>query len=281
MNARDIIDRLAALDEATVAEPEVEPDVTPAEPQAPPAPSRPRREPAPDPWSVPPDFEPGQMPHPKSEDDTESIQNWLEATQQPIQDWEWDGENLNLLMDDGSTETYTRQQLDEIGVFGMAFAESKEDDEHGDESETGAPTGLDGDFEVPDGLEQSLEAGGEPAENANGTLDAILGRTPAEAAPGGERETMVAHVEGEAAAELTQAVSGVVSAILGVVDQALGGEGEEGEHHSDYQQFYDKEKDKPGDKKEDKEKKEPEKPKDSDEKDKDKTEDKSGDKDEE
>jgi hypothetical protein len=244
MNARDIIDRLATLDEATVAEPEVEPDVMPAEPSAPPAPSRPRREPAPDPWSVPPDFEPDQMPRPKAEDETESIESWLEATQQPIRDWEWDGQELRLLLDDGSTESYTRQQLDEIGVFGqMAFAESEE-----------PPTELALDDRPPSG----------PDEDATGTLDAILGRNGECGCEGGAEEMI--SVEGEAAEKLTQGISDVVAGILGIVAQVAGEEGGE-EGHSDYEDFYAKKGDEKPKKKKDSEKSDGSDSKKSDEKD--------------
>jgi len=203
-HARDIINRLAALDEATVAEPEVEPDVIPAEPAAPPAPSQPRPTPRHDPYTFPPDWdEPGQMPRPKAEDDTESIEGWLQATRQPITDWEWDGQELRLLMNDGSTEVYTHQQLSDIGVLNgeMAFAESQvsEECECEHEHEEGAP------------------------DEATGVLDAILGRAPCPSSP--QAEEMV-QIEGEPAEKLAQAVSDVVTAILGIVDQ--GGEAPEG-----------------------------------------------------
>lgn len=266
MNVRDLIDKLASMDEATIAEPEVDPDVAPPteRPSAPPAPSRTQPRPRPNPYSVPPDFEPGQMPRPKAEDESSSIEQWLDATQQPIQDWEWNGEELNLLMDDGSTETYTRQQLDEIGVFGqMAFGEAVEDPQTvEDPPENFGGNGMD--FN-PGSVEQAAEGHGmgldadgvEHGTGANldnieldpelakhldiddeggsaGTLDTILGRTGGDEGGLGD-DAEVVHVEGEAATELTQAVSDVVSAILGAVGQALTGEapeeggGEEGE----------------------------------------------------
>lgn len=221
MNARDIIERLAALDEAPAA-PEVEPDVAPdvdpdVAPSAPPAPRTPR-EPSPDPWTVPPDYEPGTFPHPKAGDESEAIEGWLEATQQPIQDWEWDGENLRLLLQDGTVETYTRQQLDEIGVFGeMAFAESlKEDEDEGEkdgDKDEGGEEG--GEAESSDEPPFGKEEGGEPGEDAGGcpgapqddTIAAILGTA----------DMNPEVVAGEPAQQLTQAVDQLVSAILGVV----------------------------------------------------------------
>jgi hypothetical protein len=168
---------------------------------------------------VPPDWEPGTFPRPKAEDESEAIESWLEATQQPIQDWEWDGSNLRLLLDDGSVETYTREQLDEIGVFGqMAFAEGiQEDDDHkgdekgeedeedredkeGEESRSGEGPG-------ESGFSFDGEAG--PAEPVDSTISGILGNESGE----GEIEV----IQGEPANQLTQAVDNLVQAILGVV----------------------------------------------------------------
>ncbi len=287
MNVRDLIDKLASMDEATIAEPEVDPDVAPPaeRPAAPPAPSRPQTRPRPNPYSVPPDFEPGQMPRPKAQDESSSIEEWLEATQQPIQDWEWNGQELNLLMDDGSTETYTRQQLDEIGVFGQtAFAEAVEDPQTvEDPPEDFGSTGME--FN-PASVEQAAEGHGldMPGEEgeldpelakhldiddegggAEGTLDTILGRSGGGGAGLGD-EAEVIQVSGEAGNELTQAVSDVVSAILGAVGQALTGEAPEGSEEGEESEDEGKGEDKKPKKKKSKEtddKKEPKKKKDS------------------
>jgi hypothetical protein len=287
MNVRDLIDKLASMDEATIAEPEVDPDVAPPaeRPAAPPA--RPQPRPRPNPYSVPPDFEPDQMPRPKAQDESSSIEEWLEATQQPIQDWEWNGQELNLLMDDGSTETYTRQQLDEIGVFGQsAFAEAVEDPQTvEDPPEDFGSNGMEFD---PAAVEQAAEGHGldMPGEqgdldpelakhldiddegDAEGTLDTILGRTGGEEGESGlGDEAEVIQVSGEAGSELTQAVSDVVSAILGAVGQALTGEAPKGgEEGGDEGEDKGEEKDKKPKKKKSKEtddKKEPKKKKDS------------------
>lgn len=219
MNAREIIERLAALSEAPVAEPETAPDIAEpeVEPSAPPAPSRPSREPSPDPWTVPPDYEPGEFPHPKAGDDTEAIQSWLDATQQPIQDWEWDGQMLRLLMLDGSVESYTREQLDEIGVLGqMAFAEGVEDFKG--ESDDDEPKGEADDAEPSGEADDAPEC---PAEGADGPPDVdlggedIIGSILGTATPGPDVEL----VQDEPAAKLAQAVDDVVQAILGVVSQ--------------------------------------------------------------
>jgi hypothetical protein len=271
------------MDEALPAEPEVDPDVMPAEPSAPPAPSRPAPRRRPDPFTVPPDFEPGQMPRPKAEDETGSIEAWLEATQQPITDWEWNGEELRLLMQDGSTETYTRQQLDEIGVLGqMSFAEAVEDPQEvqpppenmGEEPSMPDFDGDDG-LDMDPELAQHLEIGD---EDGAGTLDTILGRNCAGGAPEGGREgeaEVVINLDPEASQELTQAVSDVVAAILGTVGQALGGEGgeaPEGDKSSD------KDADKKPDKKKKKDGEKDDKSKEKGEKSKDKEADKEADK---
>ena len=109
LHPRDIIDRIASLDEATVAEPTVEP--TEAPPTERPT-ERPTRRPSRSPWTMPPDMEPGQEPRPKAEDESAEIENWLEATEQPIRDWDWDGNELRLALDDGTTEVYSRGQLE-------------------------------------------------------------------------------------------------------------------------------------------------------------------------
>lgn len=236
MKAHELIDRLASrLDEqGPVEEPVIEPGTIPEEPEfAPDAPPAPRRTRSP--YELPPDFEPGQMPHPKAEnDETDSISNWLEATQQPVQDWEWDGHELRMLMDDGTTEVYSRRQLEEVGIFGQAaFAESEE---------SGAFNFSPEDLES-DG-EETIEENpvfGEPApeENAAGTLDMILGRTPCSACSDTETEMAakpeVISVEGEKAEELTAALGDVVSAILGLVqgDEGFENKPEEEDDDSD------------------------------------------------
>lgn len=225
MNAREIIERLAALDEAPVAEPETAPDIAEpeVEPSAPPAPSRPSREPSPDPWTVPPDYEPGEFPHPKAGDDTEAIQSWLDATQQPIQDWEWDGQMLKLLMLDGSVESYTREQLDEIGVLGqMAFAEGLEDFKG--ESDDDEPKGEADDAEPKGEDDDAPECPSEGADGPPGGED-IIGGILGTAAPGPDVEV----VQGGPAEKLTQAVDDVVQAILGVVSQVAAGAPVDGE----------------------------------------------------
>jgi hypothetical protein len=291
MKAHEIIDRLASLDEQTTTEePAVDPGILPAErPTEPDRPATPRR--SNDPYELPPDFEPGQMPRPKAEDESGDIQGWLEATQQPIQDWDWDGQELRLMMDDGSTEVYSRQQLEEIGVFSgeMAFAmgESEEDftgieqrakgliaqwvryalrsnidpkdkaayqewlsgqqqpthvlspqtwlgrfgraqeDFQPDAENNESPYG---DVEGPDPESvQAAIAAEEPPNEAAGVLDQILGRTPSSSCASTEAEPMgdagqVIPVEGEKAEELTQAVSDVVNAILGIVADVSGEE---------------------------------------------------------
>ncbi len=175
------------------------------------------------------------MPRPKSGDETESIQSWLEATQQPIQDWEWNGQELSLLMDDGSTETYTRQQLDEIGVFGeMGFAESLEDENFDPQAVEAAAEGQDEPMGPP---EPSSELDPEMAQHlemddAGGTLDTILGRNDVGVGAGGEpgepevtSASVVIEVPPEDAA---QTVSDIISAILGVEPaHKEGGETEE------------------------------------------------------
>jgi hypothetical protein len=221
MHASEIISRL--LGEATTVEPEVEPSVAPPETSPPPAR---RSAPAPtrDPWSVPPDWEPGPMPRPRAEDESGAIESWLQATQQPIEDWEWDGENLRLLLDDGSTEAYSRAQLDEIGIFGQqSFAESEEPSFVTDQGQgTGAMLSP---MELSPELSQHLEIDGPGEEDATGTIDALLGRTSGGNEPAGSLgQEEVIQVEGEPAEQLTQAVSDVVSAILGVVQTASGGE---------------------------------------------------------
>jgi hypothetical protein len=245
MKAYEIIDRLAALDEqAPVEEPQVEPAVTPDEPATEPAEPGPGR--SPDPYELPPDFEPGGLPHPKAEqDDTAVISAWLEATQQPIQDWEWDGNELRLLLDDGSREVYTREQLEEIGVFGgeLAFAESEET------AAVEPPTDEDEDEPVA------------PPGEAAGVLDQILGRVPSGSASVGEIEPEVIHIEGEEAEKLTQAVSDVVQAILGIVDKEFGIPAEIAEPNkaSNKASDTDKKADKSADKKPDKSKADKEK----------------------
>lgn len=280
MKAYQLIDRLASLDEAAPVE---EPIVEPTE--APPAerPRTPSRRPSRDPFELPPDFEPGQMPRPKANDESEQIGNWLKATQQPIQDWEWDGHELRMLMDDGTTEVYSRGQLEEAGVFAgeTAFAESLED-EGGAEGESLYPDPVGPDMETVDAAIAAEEV---PNDEAAGTLDFILGRNsggcecgaPAPEAAAAE----IVPVEGEKAEELVQAVGDLVGAIIGLVG-AGAGEGEAmvaaGE---DAPKDSDKDDDKSDDKKSDKSKKKKEKSKDKDEdKESDKKEDKDDDKDE-
>lgn len=123
--AQQIIEELAALIEAPVEEPVVEPeiDVPTERPSAPP----PQRERRPAPWRIPPDMEPDTFPRPKAEDqEAHQIERWLQVTQQPLDDWEWDGQTLTLMLRDGNVETYDRRQLEEIGILSQAFAESKE-----------------------------------------------------------------------------------------------------------------------------------------------------------
>lgn len=303
MKPHILIDRLAALDEAEIAEPEVAPGVDePAtEPQR--APSRaPRR----DPFELPPDFEePDKLPHPKSEgDESESIRAWLEATQQPIQDWDWDGTKLSLMLDDGSTEIYDRRQLEELGIFDtgqeMAFAESryftmeevraagenfmKENPNLvGPDGGTGAMLDNEPDLgelgrflddeNAPESMSGEDLSQAEPiGDDATGTLDMILGRTPcsgASVAAGPE----VIELDGDAAEEIGTAVGDLVGAILGVV----GGKGGGNEPEKKDDSKADKKDDKEGSKKKDKPKKEKEK---SDDKDDDKNDDKDDDKEE-
>lgn len=278
MRAHQIIDRLARLDEAPVEEPVVEPDVVPQEPGVEPGEPGPRH--APDPYELPPDFEPGGLPHPKAEsEEVEAIRGWLEATQQPVQDWEWDGHELRMLMDDGTTEVYSRQQLDPLGIFDgeMAFAESEESDNLkgptdmpfddqsiNDLADDGAPD---------EGFPPGGPADEHPGDEAAGVLDQILGRTPCGSAPVGDiaPEGEVIHIEGDQAEKLTNAVSDVVQAILGIVS---GGEvsGEESDKPSDKASDKDKSEDKSKDKKSDKSKSDKDK-------DEDKSEDKKGAKD--
>ena len=290
MNAREIIERIDRLNEAPVEEPEIDPGIAEpdVEPSAPPAPSRPRpgREPRPGPFTVPPDYTPGTFPHPKSGDDGEEIEAWLEATQQPVQDWEWDGENLRLLLDDGTIETYTRQQLDEIGVFGsMAFAEALEIPPFG-----GAKSGYFNTDEVEQAGNDFLAAGGEggledmggeaePSEGEFGDLGGPgePGLAGEEGEPddtilqgilGGASTAEPIEVTGEPAEQLGQAVSDVVAAILGIIQQTGGSEAETGgesEPKSDSEKSDKKPKaKKDGDKKDDK-KKDKEDDKESDE----------------
>jgi hypothetical protein len=231
MNAHEIIDRLARMDEA-FEQPTVEPGTIPEEPT-----TQPDFEPGPDrspgPYELPPDFDPDAMPHPKAGDDNESetIRNWLEVTQQPVKDWDWDGEKLQMMLDDGSIETYSRQELDQAGVFGgeMAFAESTEDE---DEDDADDDEGDKNDF----GPENCPTCPDEPSgDEATGVLDQILGRCPCasepsltlgcgpgcdssaefggEGAPGSE----VIEIEGTEAEKLNTAITDVVSAILGIV----------------------------------------------------------------
>jgi hypothetical protein len=165
---------------------------------------------------VPPDYEPGTFPRPKAEDESESIESWLEVTQQPIRDWEWDGNHLRLIMLDGSVETYTRDQLSEFGVFdsgeSQAFAESQDDDDDDAgqaEAEEDDTEDEEGAAESPFGDEgESLDSCPCPAGAPSGpdsTIQSILG---------GE-DTQV--ITGEPAERLASAVSDVVSAIIGLV----------------------------------------------------------------
>lgn len=223
MKAYELIDRLASLDEAaTVEEPVVEPETIPGQ-----EPALPSRRPSRDPFSVPPDFEPGQMPRPKAQDESGQISAWLSATQQPIQDWEWDGRELRMLMDDGSTEVYNRVQLEQSGVFddSAAFAEALEDLGMGGEGEGDGESLYPG-MEGPDQeTVQAAIADEQPSNEAAGVLDQILGRTSSCGCAGGEPEMggEMVPIEGEQADNLVQAVSDVVSAIIGLV----GGEGGE------------------------------------------------------
>jgi hypothetical protein len=284
MKAHEIIDRLASLDEqAPVEEPQVEPDVLPEEPAVEPREPAPRRGPRRDPYTVPPDFEPGQMPRPKAQDegsdDMASIQSWLEATQQPIQDWEWDGSELRLLMDDGSTEVYTRPQLEQTGVFSgeMAMAESRhftQEDveaaanaalEHDDGEAPGpGPFGPPAEEVVVDGPPPDVEefVSEAPPDEAAGVLDQLLGRaSSAPASPeDGAGEAEVIHVEGDEAEELTAAVSDVVNAILGIVQK------DSGEKTPDSEPDSEPKKKKSDDEKDDKPKKEKDEDEDDDEK---------------
>ena len=272
MKVYEIIDRLARLDEAPVEEPVVEPEVTPEEPIT--DPGDPGRREAPNPFELPPDFEPGGLPHPKAQsEEIEAIRGWLEATQQPVQDWEWDGHELRLLMDDGTTELYNRQQLDQIGIFDdqLAFAESEEPDNPKGLPNMPADDQALNDFvtENPDATvgDVERERPGEQAAGAEaaGVLDQILGRTPCGSASVGEiaPEGEVVHIEGEAAEELTNAVSDVVQAILGVVQTATGDEAP-GEA-SDKPSKKASDKDKSDDKKSDKSKSDKDKPEDKSE----------------
>ncbi len=268
MQVHHLIDRLARLDEeAPVEEPAVEPGVAPEEPTV--EPSDPGRRPSRDPYELPPDFEPGGLPHPKAEAESEAIRGWLEATQQPTQDWEWDGHELRMLLDDGTTEVYGRSQLDQLGIFSgeMAFAESEQTDNpkgpdmfSDDQAETETETDL-----VP---AENGPAGEHPGNEAAGVLDQILGRSPCGSAPVGEiaPEPEVIHIEGEAAEKLTAAVSNVVQAILGVVAS-----GEAPDKASNKASDTDKSEDKSKDKKSDKSKSDKDK-------DEDKSDDKKGDK---
>lgn len=263
MHPRDIIERIAALDEATVAEPTVEP--TEAPPTERPT-ERPSRRPSRSPWTMPPDMEPGHEPRPKAEDQSEQIESWLQATQQPVRDWDWDGNELRLALEDGTTEVYTAGQLQEIGIFDgqTAFAESEEGLPFSPDSEF-----LDGGGEEPCGEGEAMVAMGadEPKESddSHGTLDMILGRTPTPAAEiGGEEAVQVVQIDGDHAEDVIDAVSDLVKAIIGAASGS-----EEGEEPKDDDSGADK---KPKDKKEDSGKSKKEK------KSKDKTEDKDEDK---
>lgn len=261
MKAHEIIDRLALLDEqAPVEEPPVEPGIAPEEPAT--EPGDPGRRQSPDPYELPPDFEPGGLPHPKAEaHDSEAIRGWLEATQQPIQDWEWDGHDLRLLMDDGTTEIYNRGQLDQLGIFDgeMAFAESQDD---ASPDEASAYPDIEG--PDPDSVQSAIAAEEPDPNEAAGVLDQILGRVPCGSAPVGEiaSEPEVIHIEGEAAEKLTQAVSDVVQAILGVVQ---GETGEASDSASNKASDTDKTEDKPKGEKASKSKSDKDKGEDKDE----------------
>lgn len=239
MNARQIIDRLAALDEASpapdIAEPEVDPGIAPPQ-------REPDRDPGVDPndpWGVPPDFDPETFPPGKAEDDEGAIESWLQTTQQPVRDWQWDGQVLKLLLNDGTVESYSREQLDAAGVFGeMSFAESvqeAEDEEKEDEGEEkeeeesaeGEDDKPEEGHEEPDG-DEAPPFGGENEDGpellgGGDDVQGILGNEGGEAI----------EVQGPPAEQLAQALGDVVQAILGIVQQQQtggleGGEGAEG-----------------------------------------------------
>ena len=139
VNARDIIERLAQLDESPGVEtaptpttlpnlpkPTTRPGTTPA-PRPNPRPHRPH-----DPYENPKVDAP---PKARNNDEITAISEWLAVTEQPMQDWEWDGSNLRILMKDGSVETYDRAQLEDAGVFASSFSESVEDDEENESDE--------------------------------------------------------------------------------------------------------------------------------------------------
>jgi hypothetical protein len=177
------------------------------------------------------------------DDDMVAIRDWLSATQQPMKDWEWDGENLRVLLDDGSVETYDRQQLDKAGVFGgsdaMAFAESKEEAEDEAEEEAEIESSLDNEeeeteeeeeeetereekFAIKDqdeGDEFSVTSGPssfEPSDPVSGPegcsgLDATMcGIMGVEGSPEEAPEA-------DPAEKLTQAISDMAQAIMGLV----------------------------------------------------------------
>lgn len=272
MNAREIIDKLARLDEQSpVEEPVVEPGVEPAEPDFP-EPTEPTRRPGrrSNPYEMPPDFDPAVMPRPKAEeiDDVEAIESWLEATQQPIDDWDYDGNELRLHMLDGTVEVYSRGQLEQAGVFAdesaLAMAESMAEDDFGE-----TPEPIEGEEVVVDGPPEDVEAFLSNADHdeAAGVLDQLLGRScpnnePAEDIEG---EETVIHVDGEEAEELGQAVTDVVQAIIGIVKGAEGEEGESATSDEDEGKEQDKEEaKKPKAKKKDKDSEDNEDEQDSD-----------------
>jgi len=266
--AQFVVDRLAALDEAGgLAGPPVEEPPVEAPPVEAPPVEAPPVEPDIDPnnpWAVPPDLAPEELPGTKAEDEDQAIESWLTATEQPARDWEWDGQRLRLLLNDGSTEVYSREQLEEIGVFGAEieeppvepptppvrikppgvapdpddpnpaptpdwnpgvsldrefpnpwspdepgispyaklYSESEDDDDEDDGHEKHEPddTAETGDFAEPEPVPDDVAG--------------ILGDA------GGEIEV----ISGEPEERLATAVGDVVQAILGIVQQAKGGE---------------------------------------------------------
>jgi len=104
---------------------------------------------------------------------------------------------LRLLLDDGTTEIYSRQQLDQVGIFDgeMAFAESEESS-----SECPCSQGV-------------------PEEKPLSVLDQILGRSPCDSSTPDELSAgpEVINIEGENAEKLNTAISDIVNAIMGIV----------------------------------------------------------------
>jgi hypothetical protein len=235
MKAHQIIDCLARLDEAApveepVVEPDVKPDVEPAEPVVPTR--RPERRPSP--FEYPPDWEPGHAPNPKADTlEAQQVKEWLEMTEQPVEDWDWDGSQLRLRLENGSTEVYSRNQLNQAGVF-SAFSESEEE--------------IEIENEEPLAIEEISACPCAEPDKAAGTLDMILGRTecPSHSEPG----PTVIELDGKQSTKLMTAIDDVISAILGATSERP--EKEPKKEKKKGKKPADKDDDKPADKDDDK-----------------------------